>query len=77
MIKLIHLCFRQYGICFDIDGVISRGSIPIPEAAETFKMLCDERSGRPKVPFVFLTNAFGSARDKAKRVQDWLKCEVI
>jgi len=67
----------QYGICFDIDGVICRGLSPIPEAIEAFNLLCDGTSGRPKVPFVFLTNGFGSAHVKAKRLQDWLKCEVI
>ena len=67
----------QYGICFDIDGVICRGVNPIPEAVEAFRMLCDQSSGRPRVPFVFLTNAFGPAHVKAKRLQDWLKCEVI
>ena len=67
----------QYGICFDIDGVVARGLSPIPEAVEAFQMLCDKKSGRPKVPFVFLTNGFGSARVKAQRLQNWLQCEVI
>ena len=75
--KFTWLCSMQYGICFDIDGVISRGLNPIPEAVEAVKMLCDDRTGRPKVPFVFLTNGFGSAHVKAKRLRDWLKCEVI
>ena len=66
----------QYGICFDIDGVVARGSNPIPEAVEALKMLRDEKSGRPKVPFVFLTNGFGSALVKAERLQNWLHCEV-
>jgi len=39
-------------------------------------MLCDNDTGRPKVPFVFLTNGFGSARVKAERLRGWLKCEV-
>lgn len=76
-IKILHdLYCLQYGICFDIDGVVARGSCPIPEAVEAFKMLCDENSGRPKVPFVFLTNGFGSARVKAQHLQNWLQCEV-
>ena len=73
------MCLRwlQYGICFDIDGVVCRGLNPIPAAVEAFKLLCDENSGRPKVPFVFVTNGFGPAHVKANRLQDWLKCEVI
>ena len=67
----------QYGICFDIDGVVARGLSPIPEAIEAFKMLCDENTGQPKVPFVFLTNGFNSAHVKAQRLQNWLQCEVI
>ena len=67
----------QYGICFDIDGVICRGLNPIPEAVEAVRMLCDENSGRPNVPFAFLTNGFGSAHVKAKCLRHWLKCEVI
>jgi len=70
---LYHL---QYGICFDIDGVVARGSYPIPEAVEAFQMLHDEKSGRLKVPSVFLTNGFGSAHVKAQRLQHWLQCEV-
>ena len=72
-----NLHFLQYGICFDIDGVVARGLSPIPEAVEAFKMLCDEKTGRPKVPFVFLTNGFNSAHVKAQRLQNWLQCEVI
>ena len=68
--------FLQYGICFDIDGVVARGSCPIPEAVEAFKMLFDEKFGRPKVPFAFLTNGFGSAHVKAQRLRNWLQCEV-
>jgi len=67
----------QYGICFDIDGVVARGWTPVAEAVEAFQMLCEEKSGRPKVPFVFLTNGFGSAHSKAERLRNWLKCEVM
>jgi len=77
-VKRVCVCVCvQYGICFDIDGVVARGLSPIPEAIEAFKMLCDEKTGRPKVPFVFLTNGFNSAHVKAQRLQNWLPCEVI
>ena len=57
--------------------MISRGLNPIPEAVEAVRLLCDQNTSQPKVPFVFLTNGFGSAWVKASRLRDWLKCEVI
>ena len=70
----VHL---QYGICFDIDGVVARGLTPVPEAVEAFKMLCGVSSGKPRIPFAFVTNGFGSAHVKAQRLRQWLKCEVV
>ncbi|XP_014114765.1 PREDICTED: cat eye syndrome critical region protein 5 [Pseudopodoces humilis] len=52
------LCSRPpaFGFLFDVDGVLVRGSQPVPAARRAFQRLVDS-SGRLRVPVVFLTNA--------------------
>ncbi|XP_044509144.1 uncharacterized protein YKR070W-like isoform X1 [Mangifera indica] len=48
----------SFGIAFDIDGVVLRGSVPIGGSPQALKRLYGH-SGSLKVPFLFLTNGGG------------------
>jgi HAD superfamily hydrolase (TIGR01456 family) len=66
----------NFGILFDIDGVIMRGSKVLPQAPGAFAKLVDE-SGRFRVPTVFVTNAGNTLRQtKADQLSNWLGVEV-
>ena len=51
----------DFGIFFDIDGVIVRGKNVLPFAPHTFKRLVDD-NGKFRVPTVFVTNACNTLR---------------
>ena len=51
----------DFGIFFDIDGVIVRGKNVLPFAPHAFKRLVDD-NGNFKVPTVFVTNACNTLR---------------
>ncbi|NXG22292.1 HDHD5 hydrolase, partial [Grallaria varia] len=53
-----------FGFLFDVDGVLVRGSQPVPAARRAFQRLVDG-SGRLRVPVVFVTNA-GNCLPSAK-----------
>lgn len=66
----------NFGLLFDIDGVIIRGKRILPSAVEAFSMLVDER-GKFRVPTVFVTNAGNLLRNhKAEQLSHWLGVEV-
>lgn len=66
----------SFGLLFDIDGVLVRGKTPIPAAKQCFKNLVD-RSGKYKVPVVFVTNAGNCMRQtKAEHLSHLLEVEV-
>ncbi|XP_076363026.1 haloacid dehalogenase-like hydrolase domain-containing 5 isoform X2 [Tachypleus tridentatus] len=66
----------QFGLLFDIDGVIVRGRKILPHAVETFQKLVDT-NGNFRVPTVFVTNAGNMMRHKkAQQLTDWLRVEV-
>ncbi|KAI6250827.1 hypothetical protein HI914_01040 [Erysiphe necator] len=50
----IHKCSNELAFGFDIDGVLLRGTNPVPGASKTLKFLQDS-----KIPFVLLTNGGG------------------
>ncbi|CAL1403618.1 unnamed protein product [Linum trigynum] len=50
---------RNFGIAFDIDGVIFRSESPIGGSPQALKRLYDEDSGALRIPYVFLTNGGG------------------
>lgn len=54
----------KFGIAFDIDGVILRGSSPIGGSVAALRRLYDESFGNLKVPYVFLTNGGGVPESK-------------
>lgn len=53
-------------VAFDIDGVLLRGSVPIPGADEAIKLL-----QKHKIPFVFVTN--GGGMHEAKKAAELRK----
>ncbi|KAK3888762.1 hypothetical protein Pcinc_007235 [Petrolisthes cinctipes] len=66
----------NFGLLFDIDGVIIRGKRILPSAVEAFSMLVDDR-GKFRVPTVFVTNAGNLLRNhKAEQLSHWLGVEI-
>ena len=59
--QTLHDRIPGFGVLFDIDGVICRGSRILPQAQKAFKYLTDGE-GKFKVPTVFVTNAGNSLR---------------
>ena len=62
----------NFGILFDIDGVILKGSRTLPSAIKAFQCLTDD-SGKFHVPIAFVTNAGNCLRQtKADRLSEAL-----
>ena len=66
----------SFGMCFDCDGVLARGTIPIPAAVKGFNLIHDSE-GQLKVPVCFVTNAVNRDCDKAATVSKWLDIQVF
>lgn len=66
----------NFGILFDIDGVIMRGSKVLPQAPGAFAKLTDQH-GKFRVPTVFVTNAGNCLRQtKADQLSSWLNVKI-
>ncbi|XP_042887100.1 haloacid dehalogenase-like hydrolase domain-containing 5 [Penaeus japonicus] len=66
----------NFGLLFDIDGVIVRGTRILPSAPEAFSYLVDD-AGQFRVPTVFVTNAGNALRsEKAEQLSKWLGVTV-
>lgn len=65
----------SFGICFDVDGVLARGTLPIPAAIKAIKLLQDDK-GDVKVPITYVTNALNRNIDKANQISEWLGIPV-
>ena len=66
----------NFGILFDIDGVIMRGSKVLPQAIKAFDKLTD-KEGKFRVPIAFVTNAGNCLRQtKAVKLSEALGVEV-
>ncbi|KAK3931091.1 Haloacid dehalogenase-like hydrolase domain-containing 5 [Frankliniella fusca] len=66
----------EFGLLFDIDGVIVRGKKVLPSVPESFQKLVD-KNGMFRVPTVFVTNAGNALRhDRAIQLSNWLGVEV-
>jgi HAD superfamily hydrolase (TIGR01456 family) len=61
----------RFGISFDVDGVLARGTIPIPAGQRMIRLLQDEK-GDVKVPVTFVTNSLNRDADKAQQISSWL-----
>ncbi|XP_023320757.1 haloacid dehalogenase-like hydrolase domain-containing 5 isoform X2 [Eurytemora carolleeae] len=67
----------NFGIMFDIDGVIVRGRTVLPFAPEAFSKLFDQKTQQFKIPSVFVTNAGNSIRqEKADKLSEWLNIPI-
>ncbi|XP_026221448.1 haloacid dehalogenase-like hydrolase domain-containing 5 [Anabas testudineus] len=67
---------NSFGLLFDIDGVLVRGTTPIPAAKQCFRNLVD-RNGKYKAPVVFVTNAGNCMREvKAEHLSHLLEVKV-
>lgn len=66
----------NFGIMFDIDGVLLRGKTPIPDADKALRSLLDESGKKFAVPAVFCTNGFGLREVKAATLSEKLGVEV-
>ena len=54
-----------------------RGRRVLPSAPAAFKRLVDQKTGKFRVPAVFLTNAGNSLRqEKADKLSEWLSVEI-
>ncbi|CAH8552473.1 unnamed protein product [Heterobilharzia americana] len=66
----------NFGLLFDIDGVLGRGLEVLPQAAEAFKLLCDPDQKELRVPVAFVTNASGDASARARMISKWFGIKV-
>jgi ribonucleotide monophosphatase NagD (HAD superfamily) len=66
----------NFGIIFDIDGVLLRGKTPIPSAKAAITTLMDETNEQFIVPTVFCTNGFGLPEVKAATLTEKLGVPV-
>lgn len=65
----------DFGILFDVDGVLARGTNPLEPAVKALKLLQDEE-GNLKVPVAFVTNATNRSEDKARQISKWFNMQV-
>jgi HAD superfamily hydrolase (TIGR01456 family) len=66
----------NFGICFDIDGVLARGSVAIPAAQRGFRKLLSDEGLTFKYPVAFVTNALNLNQDKANQLSAWFGVTV-
>ncbi|GFO29069.1 cat eye syndrome critical region protein 5 [Plakobranchus ocellatus] len=65
----------DFGILFDVDGVLARGSSPLDPAKRAFEKLKDAQ-GNLRVPVAFVTNACNRSADKARQIGNWFNMKV-
>ncbi|XP_070192263.1 haloacid dehalogenase-like hydrolase domain-containing 5 isoform X1 [Littorina saxatilis] len=65
----------DFGILFDVDGVLARGSNPLDQAKKAMEKLKDA-NGHLRVPCAFVTNACNRSHDKALQISNWFDMEV-
>jgi len=65
----------KFGICFDIDGVLARGTEVLGAALKAFNKLVNS-DNQVQVPVVFVTNALNRNIDKAMQISNWLGIKV-
>ena len=65
----------NFGVLFDIDGVVARGSTPLPAAIKGLHKLTDGE-GNFTVPVAFVTNGCNKSADKAKALTQWTGIKV-
>ena len=79
ILLIVYLFFSlkqaDFGILFDVDGVLARGSTPLTAALQAIRALEDD-DGQLRVPVAFVTNACNRSQDKANQLKKWLNIEV-
>ncbi|XP_052251772.1 haloacid dehalogenase-like hydrolase domain-containing 5 isoform X1 [Dreissena polymorpha] len=65
----------DFGVLFDVDGVLARGSTPLTAAVEGIRLLKDDQ-GNLRVPVAFVTNSRNCNQDNAAPIQKWLDIQV-
>jgi HAD superfamily hydrolase (TIGR01456 family) len=65
----------RFGICFDVDGVLARGTLALPQAERAMKLLHDEH-GNMKAPITYVTNSLNRDQDKANQISNWFGINV-
>lgn len=65
----------RFGISFDVDGVLARGTLALPMAKDAIDLLKDQ-AGEVRVPITFVTNALNRDVDKANQISGWLDIPV-
>lgn len=65
----------DFGILFDVDGVLARGSNPLDPAVRGVNQLKDSH-GNLRVPVAFVTNSCNRSRDKAAQLERWFDTPV-
>ncbi|XP_063443509.1 haloacid dehalogenase-like hydrolase domain-containing 5 [Mytilus trossulus] len=65
----------DFGILFDVDGVLARGLNPLDPAIRAINKLKDSE-GNMKVPVAFVTNSCSRSRDKAAMLERWFDTPV-
>ncbi|XP_071083455.1 haloacid dehalogenase-like hydrolase domain-containing 5 isoform X1 [Haliotis cracherodii] len=71
----ISIAEPDFGILFDVDGVLARGSAALAPAVKAIEKLKDA-DGQLRVPCAFVTNACNRTHDKAKQIAGWFNLEV-
>ncbi|GFR66328.1 cat eye syndrome critical region protein 5, partial [Elysia marginata] len=65
----------NFGILFDVDGVLARGSTPLDPAKKAMEKLTDSDRNL-KVPVAFVTNACNRSADKARQISKWFGVNI-
>ncbi len=66
----------RFGICFDVDGVLATGTLPIPAAQKAYKHLLTDNNGDVPVPIIFVTNSLNRNQDKANQLSGFFNVPV-
>ncbi|VDK76163.1 unnamed protein product [Dibothriocephalus latus] len=65
----------NFGLLFDIDGVLLRGSTPIPEAKVAMDLL-KGKDGKLRVPIAFVTNSMSQPEVKRKQLESTFNIQL-
>ena len=74
LLEFLSLFQVDFGICFDIDGVITRGYLPFQESEEAFSKL--QANDKFLYPVAFVTNGMSLHQRKADQLSSWVKAKV-
>lgn len=68
---------ERIGFCFDIDGVLTKGSRALPEAQRALDILHNTHNGKPRMPIAYLTNGGGmTEHDRSKQLSSMFGIQI-